>query len=593
VKIFEKYLKLFHKWRLKHISQKQFIYILSVVIGFGTGVIAVVIKNAVHLMQYLLTYGFTGNYEHYLFFFYPLIGILFAVLFVKYVLRTKIYPGVPNVLYSISKTKGKIKVHNLYSSIVASSFTVGFGGSVGLEGPTVATGAALGSNLGKLFHLNYKQTILLLGAATAGTMAAIFKAPIAAIVFAMEVIMIDLTAASIAPIILTSVTAALTSMTFLGFDVLYKFDVYEKFNLNQLPYIVVMGIVAGFLSVYFTRMYMFITGRFEKIKNIWKRLIIGGLILGVLIFFFPSLYGEGYLSINNALKGSFTHIYDQSIFYAYKDSIYAIIGLFVAILIFKVIATATTLGSGGIGGIFAPSLFLGSNLGLFFAYIIKYLGLGNISATNFAFIGMAGVMAGNLHAPLTAIFLIAEITGGYQLFIPLIIVSIFSYLTVKLFQPNSIYTIQLAARGELMTHNSDNNILKMMSIDKLIEKNFNPINVNYTLGDLVKVIAHSPRNIFPVIDDDDTFLGMVIMDDVREIMFKPELYDTIMVKDLMFLPSNIADIDKDTMQDVAEKFRLSDKYNMPVLKGEKYLGFISRANLFSTYRRKLKFFAED
>ncbi len=590
---FEHILKKFHKWRLKHLSQTQFIYILSVLIGFSAGIIAVVIKKMVHFVHNVLTNGFPKDIENYLYFIYPTVGILLAILFIKYIIRGKVEHGIPSVLYAISETKGKIKSHNLFSSIITSVLTVGFGGSVGLEGPTVATGAAVGSNLGQLFHFNYKQIILLLGAASAGAMAAIFKAPITAIVFAMEVIMIDLTSASLVPIILTSVTASLTSMAFLGFDVLYKFKVTEDFNIQQVPYIVVLGIFAGLLSVYFTRMYMFINNRFEATTNIWKRLVIGGLILGVLIFFFPSLFGEGYESINNALKGSFDHLYNNSIFFDYRHNIYVIFALFFVVLIFKVIATATTFGAGGVGGIFAPSLFLGSNLGLFYAFVVKYLHLGNISVSNFAFIGMAGVIAGNLHAPLTAIFLIAEITGGYQLFIPLMIVSVISYLTVKIFQPNSVYTIQLAKRGELMTHHQDKNILKMMDIKPLIETNFTKIKIDYTLGDLVKVIPDAVRNVFPVVDDNDTFLGVVIMDDVRHIMFKPELYNKVMVKDIMFTPSAFADINKDNMQDVAEKFHKSSNYNMPVLQGDKYLGFISKANVFSSYRRKLKYFSED
>jgi len=586
-------LRRFHKWRLKNITEKQFIAILSIIIGFSAGIVAVLIKKSVHFVSDFLSHGFAKNYENYLFFIYPTIGIFIALLFIKYVIRQPVGHGIPSVLHAISKTKGKIKSHNLFSSIFTSAFTVGFGGSVGLEGPTVATGAAIGSNIGQLFHLSYKQIILLLGAASAGAMSAIFKAPITAIVFAMEVIMIDLTATSIVPVMLASLTASLTSMAFLGFDVLYKFDVSDKFNMQQLPYIVVLGIFAGLLSVYFTRMYMYINGAFDKINNLWKRLIIGGLILGIIIFFFPSLYGEGYEAINGSLKGGFNHLYDHSIFFDYRHNIYVIIGLFIAVLIFKVIATSVTFGAGGVGGIFAPSLFLGSNLGVFYAFMVRYLHLGNISITNYALIGMGGVIAANLHAPLTAIFLIAEITGGYQLFIPLMVISVIAYSTVKIFQPNSVYTIQLAKRGDLMTHHHDKNILKMMSVEKLIEKNFKIAKVDYTLGDLVKVISESQRNIFPVVDKDNIFLGIVIMDDVRNIMFKPELYDKIKVKDIMFVPHEFVDIDKDDMQDVAEKFQHSNIYNMPVLRDHKYLGFISRANVFSSYRRKLKHFSED
>jgi CIC family chloride channel protein len=382
-------------------------------------------------------------------------------------------------------------------------------------------------------------------------------------------------------------------MAFLGFDVLYKFEVTTKFNLNQIPYIIGLGIIAGLLSVYFTKIYIAINTFFDNMKSVWLRLLTGGIILGILMFFFPSLFGEGYEAINNALHGGFDHLYVNSIFYNMHNNIYVIILLFILVILFKVVATSVTFGAGGVGGIFAPSLFLGSNLGIFYAFMLKYAGVGNIPASSYAFIGMAGLIAANLHAPLTGIFLIAEITGGYQLFLPLMIVSVVSFLTVKIFVHNSVYTYQLEKRGELMTHSPDKNILKMMDITNMIEKNFIPVKLDYTLGDLVKVIAQSKRNIFPVIDNDDKFLGVVIMDDVRHVMFKPELYNTIKVSDLMFVPELTVDINNDNMQDIAEKFHVSGQYNIPVLNNGKYVGFISRANVFSTYRRKLKYFSED
>ncbi len=593
---FNRHLKRFLKWRLRHLSHKKLIMMLSVLVGFLTGLVAVIIKYLVHFIKYLLTSGFVKEYENFLYFLYPAIGITLSIIFVRYIIRNHVEHGIPSVLYAISSSRGKIKRHNLFSSIITSAFTVGFGGSVGLEGPTVATGAAYGSNLGRLFHLNYKQLILLLGAASAGAMSAIFKAPITAVVFAVEVIMIDLTVTSIVPLILASLSAALTSIIFLGVDVIYKFEVKDKFIFADIPYFILLGIIAGFVAVYFTRTYMFVNNTFEKINNTWLRIGIGGMILGVLIFLFPSLYGEGYEAINMALNGNFEHLYNHSIFFEYKDNFYIILILFAVTLLFKVIATATTFGAGGVGGIFAPSLFLGSNLGLGFAMFINHFGnnfgLKTLSLSNFAFVGMAGLIAGNLHAPLTAIFLIAEITGGYELFMPLMIVSIVSFLTVKLFQTNSVYTIQLAARGELMTHHQDKNILKMMSITKLVEKNFIPVNIDNSLGELVKVISVSSRNIFPVIDDDNHFMGVVLLDDVRNIMFKPELYENTYVHDFMVTPSTKVDLD-DNMHDVADKFHKTGMYNLPVLNNGKYVGFVSRANVFSSYRRKLKHFSED
>ncbi len=585
-------IKKFLKWRLKHISHHHFIMILSVFVGLAAGLIAVVIKNSVHFIQNLLTYNFVEEYENYLYFIYPTVGILFTVLIVKFVIRQRVGHGIPSVLFSIAKTRGQIKPHNIFSSIITSSFTVGFGGSVGLEGPTVATSAAVGSNIGRFFHLNYKQIILLLGAASAGAMASIFKAPITAVIFAIEVIMIDLTLTSIIPLIIASITASLTSLLFLGFDVIYKFEIKDHFSLSNVPYYILLGVISGLIAVYFTKTYISINNKFDFIKSIWARLAIGGTILGLLIFFFPSLYGEGFESINSALSGYNDYLFNNSIFYDYSENIYMIFLLFALIIIFKVVATATTFGAGGIGGIFAPSLFLGSNLGLFFATFVNHFGFSKIPATNFALVGMAGLISGNLHAPLTAVFLIAEITGGYELFIPLMIVSLISYLTVKIFSNHSVYTFQLAKRGELMTHNPDQNILNMMSVKSLAETDFTPIQVEENLGSLVKIISESNRNTYPVIDSDGQLLGLVLLDDIRTLIFKPEIYETTFIADLMTITENIVDT-KESMQEVADKFHKTGSYNMPIVENGVYIGFISRANLFSSYRRKLKYFSED
>jgi CIC family chloride channel protein len=581
----------FINWRLKHISDKQFMLILSVVIGLLVGLAAVVIKNSVHFIKHLLTSGFATQYQNYLYFAYPTIGILAAVLIIKYVIKQHVGHGIPSVLYAKSKTNGLIKPHNMYSSIITSALTVGFGGSVGLEGPTVATGAAIGSNVGRVLHLNYKQITSLLGFACAGAMAAIFKAPIAAIVFALEVIMLDLTMSALVPLLTASVTAALTSYFMFGMQVLYTFEIKDDFLLTDVPYFILFGILAGLVSVYFTKMYMAIGGVFDKIKTWYVKLLIGGTALGIMIFFFPSLYGEGYESVNSCLSGDYSYVYDNSIFYAYKENLMVITGLVFAIILLKVIATSVTFGSGGIGGIFAPSLFIGVNTGLFFAKVTNFLNLGNISENNFALVGMAGLIAGIIHAPLTAIFLIAEITGGYALFMPLMIVATISYGTAKLFSPNSVYTIQLAKRGELITHHKDKALLALMKIDALIETNFTTVKPGATLRDLVEAISNSQRNIFPVVDKDNNFRGIIIMDQVRHIMFNPELYDTTFVRNLMFTPTNIVDVN-DTMETVASKFQHSGKFNLAVVDNGKYIGFVSRANVFSTYRDLLKEFSE-
>lgn len=565
--------------------------ILSVVIGLAVGFAAVVIKNSVHFISHLLTSGFAVQYQNYLYFAYPTIGILGAVLFIKYVLKKHVGHGIPGVLHAKSKTNGLIKPHNMYSSIITSALTVGFGGSVGLEGPTVATGAAIGSNLGRVLRLNYKQITSLLGFACAGAMAAIFKAPIAAIVFALEVIMLDLTMSALVPLLTASVTAALTSYFMFGMEVLYTFELKDDFLLKDIPYFILFGILAGFVSVYFTRTYMFIGRFFDKIKTWYHKLILGGIFLGILIFLFPSLYGEGYEAINSALRGDFNYLFDNSIFYDFKDNIYITLALIAGIILLKVIATSITFGAGGVGGIFAPSLFMGVNTGLLFAKSINFFGLGNISENNFALVGMSGLIAGVIHAPLTAIFLIAEITGGYGLFMPLMIVATISYGTARLFSANSVYTIQLAKRGELLTHHKDKALLALMNIDGLIEKDFTPIHANATLRDLVDVISKSSRNIFPVVDEKNNFHGIIVMDQVRHIMFNPDLYDSTYVQNLMFTPSNIVNID-DPMEKVAGKFQHSGKFNLVVLDKGKYLGFVSRANVFSKYREMLKEFSE-
>ena len=586
-------LRRFLIWRIRHVSQKNFIMALSVIVGVLAGIGAVTIKYAVHFVERIVHMNFIENYGHYLYFLFPLFGLTLAVLFMKFVLKRSVGHGIPSVLYALSKNRGKIHSSNMFSSIITASLTVGFGGSVGLEGPTVSTGAAFGSNIGQWLRIDYKQLIILLGAASAAAMAAIFKAPIAAVVFALEVIMIDMTVASVVPLLLASATATLTSMAFLGFDTLYQIQMVETYKVNELPYYILLGILAGLLSVYFTRTYMFITEFFEGMASFWKRLLIAGTLLGIIIIFFPSLYGEGYDAINNSLHGDISHVFENTLYQNLDTNFIYTLIFMLLILLFKVVATALTFGAGGVGGIFAPSLFLGSNLGLLFALSVNYFKIGVINLNHFAFAGMAGLIAANLQAPLTAIFLIGDITGGYQMFIPLMIVSVFAYSTVKIFQPNSVYTIQLAKRGELLTHNSDQNILKMMTVEKVIETNFLTVQKNQTLGELVKVISQSKRNMFPVVNENNHFEGVVVMDHIREIMFDRDKYENTTVEDLMIIP-HVMIHTQETMEQVATKFHESGNYNIPVLDNDdKYIGFVSRANVFSTYRRMLKHFSED
>ncbi len=585
--------KRFLIWRMRHISRRPFMLMMSVLVGIASGFGAVIIKNSVYAIEEMLKHGVSHEYSNYLYFIYPVIGISIAVLFIKYILKQPVHHGIPTVLHSIAKQNGKIKPHNMYSSIITSALTVGFGGSIGLEGPTVATGAAIGANIGRLFHLNYKQITLLLGCASTGAMAAIFKAPIAGVVFTLEVIMIDLTTYSLVPLLLASISGTVVSYLFLGqTTILSPYVINKTFDMANIPYYIALGVIAGLVSVYFTRMFMFIEKFFKNIQSLYKKLLIGALSLGTLIFFFPALYGEGYKAVNSCLVGDYSFLYDNSVFAEFSDNFVVLMLILLSIILLKVVASSVTFGSGGVGGIFAPTLFIGSNVGLFFSLIINRLGIAHLSRTNFALIGMAGLIAGVLQAPLTGIFLIADITGGYQLFVPLMITAAFSYITVRLFEHNSVYTIQLANRKELITHDKDKAVLSRMKVTSLIETNFSCINSDATLGDLVQVLSESKRNLFPVLENDGTFLGIVFVNDIRHIIFKPELYDNTFVRDLMFMPEPSVD-PEESMESIAEKFQLSGNFNLPVLKDGKYLGFVSRAKVFSSYRRLLKRFSED
>jgi CIC family chloride channel protein len=582
----------FMVWQAKRMNHRTFLMIMSVIIGILAGTSAVILKNAVRLIRELLISSSSIYHENFIYFALPAIGILLAILFIRYIIKDHVEHGVPSILYAISRSNGIIRKHNMFSSIVTSSLTVGFGGSVGLEGPTLATGAALGSNLGQYLRLSYKDLILMMTLACAGAMAAIFKSPIAAIVFAVEVLMIDLTMASLIPLLIASVTALLTSYFFLGNAVLYPFEITDAFLYRHIPYYLLLGVMTGLVSVYFTRMYIVVEKYFKKINRWWVRWIYGGIILGVLIFFFPSLYGEGYETVNAVMKGDYSPLFNGSPFYEFQDSIWIVFLLFFLVLFFKVIATATTFGAGGVGGIFAPSLFMGVITGLFFAEIINFSGLTILPGANFAMVGMSGIIAGVLHAPLTGIFLIAEITGGYDLIVPLMLVSTISYATTKSFVKNSVYTHQLAARGELFTHDKDKTVMSLLKVEGLIETDFSRIRPDAMLKDLIQVISASPRNIFPVVGDDNTFYGFIRLDDIRHIMFKPELYDTISVKSIMVEPDTSVS-PEDSMEAVVQKFSEYNKYNLPVLENGKYVGFISRAKVFGTYREMVRKFSEE
>ncbi len=585
-------LEKFRLYSIQKLTKKQVTYIISIVIGICVGIGAVVIKKAVHFTQWILTASFSADFQPYLYFIYPIVGIFLAVLYMNYIIKKKVGHGIPAVLYAISKQHGIIPKHNMFSSIFTASFTVGFGGSVGLEGPTVYTGAAIGSYFGQILKTNYRQLVLYLGFASAAAMAAIFKAPVAGIVFALEVIMLDLTVAALIPLLLASVSAVLTSYVFMGQGAVYAIDKVDPFVFTQIGWFILLGIFTGLVSTYFTKAYIKIASIFSGMKSWGTRLLIGGTVLGGLIFLFPSLYGEGYESINTGLQGETSSLFEKSLFFDFKDNIWVVIAVMIMVLITKVIATSVTFGAGGIGGIFAPSLFLGTYSGLLFSKVINHLGFANLSEKNFALVGMAGIISGNLHAPLTAIFLIAELTTGYELFVPLMVTSAVSYATTRFFVDNSVYTYQLAKRGELITHDKDKAVMSLLSVNELIEKDFRTIGPEETLGDLIEIVSESQRNVFPVVDEENDFHGIITLNEIRHIMFKPEKYEEYKVSDLMFTPTTLVQPDE-SMDEVAKKFTESGYYNMPVVKNGKYWGFVSRATVFSSYRKLLKDFSDD
>ncbi len=582
----------FYLWRVKHIQHKHFVLFLSLIIGLLSGFAAVIIKNSVHFIQQLLATGFTQNIHNYLYFIFPLVGLLLTVTLIKYIIRRPVGHGIPGVLYAISKKNSIIKAFSTYASIITSALTVGFGGSVGLEGPTVSTGGALASNLGRFLKLDYKTITLLIGCGVVGAMSGIFNAPIAALVFALEVFMFDLTLTSMIPFLMASVTAALTSRMMLGDNVLFDIQIKDVFLTSDVPFYILLGIFTGLISVYFNKMFWFIEDLFDKLNNPFLKLLVGGTLLGILIFFIPPLYGEGFVTIKMLFSGNYTSIVNNSLLYNFQDNTLIMWGLLFAWMFFKVIASALTFGAGGVGGVFAPSLFVGASGGFVFAKTLNYLGLTNLSESNFTLVGMAGLIAGVLHAPLTSLFLIAEITSGYELIIPLMITATIAYLTSKYFVPHSIYNMQLAKRGELITRHKDKAVLTLMNLKTEVEKDFNIIKLESTLGDLVKVVSISKRNLFPVVDEEGILRGVITLDDIREIMFKPEMYNDVKIESLMVQPRDFINLG-DSMDVVMEKFSKSNAWNLPVLENDRYVGFVSKSKLFNAYRKMLINFSEE
>ncbi len=582
-----------HAWRLKHVAPRTFILLLSLIAGSFGGLAAILLKNAVFFIHQLLMQGINVKGFNLLYLALPFIGIALTYLFVKYVVRDSISHGISKALSAISRNNSIIRIHNIYTSMIASMLTVGFGGSVGLEAPIVLTGSAIGSNIARFLRLDYHTTTLLLGCGAAGAIAGIFKAPIAAVIFALEVLMLDLTMASLVPLLISAATGTTLAYFLMGSGFMFHFPVADPpFRLSNLPFYAMLGLLCGLVSLYFTRANLSIEKQFQRIPSGLVRLLAGGLIASLLIFLFPPLFGEGYNTLSSLLNGKGMDLLNGSLFYPVRDHYLLLLFFLVLVLIFKVVAMSATTGGGGVGGVFAPSLFMGGVTGFFLSKVVNFFFEGRLPESNFALAGMAGVMAAVMHAPLTAIFLIAEITGGYAFFVPLMITAIIAYLTIIPFEPHSIYTKRLAAHGDLITHDKDKAVLSRLSIEKLIETNFNTIGPEATLGEFVKVVSKSTRNVFPVIDQNRLFLGVVFLNDVREIMFRPELYDCTYVSTLMFMPDAYVDRHA-TMEDVATKFHETAHYNLPVLDQGIYIGFVSRANVFSAYRKMVKEFSKE
>ena len=564
--------------------------LLSIPTGFLAGLAAVIIKKSAHGIRDLVL-GIHFEYSHLMYFVYPAIGILLTICFCKFILRKEIGHGIPGILYAIRKKKGEVSQHSMWSTIIASALTVGFGGSVGLEGPSVSTGASIGSNLGKWLKLEYRQVVMLIGMGGAAALAAIFQAPMTGIFFALEVLVIDLSLGALIPIICSSFTAILTSYLFLGQAVEYNALITEGFIPSNALYYIGLGLFVGLVSAYFLKVTFSVEKRFKRVASPWRRFLVGAVLLGVLIYLFPALYGEGYDAINSALRGDYSTIYGSPVFAGWAGKEWSILILLAGIILLKAFATALTFGAGGVGGTFAPALFIGAFSGLFFSLTVNYLGIGTLDPAKFALVGMSGLIAGMLHAPLTGIFLIAEITNGYALIVPLMIVSALSYFVNRIFFKHSVYTNAVAEHGVEVTHNKDVSILSMMTINNLIETNFSKVKRGSKLGDMIPVISSSTRNIFPVVDKDGTFCGHVLFDDIRSVMFEQSLYEAP-IEEFTVLPEYIIH-PEDSMEEVVKKFQVSGKYNIPVIENGKYLGYISRANVFSTYRKTLSEISDD
>ena len=582
----------FIRWRYKNVSEKWFVFVLSVLVGFLSGFIAVTLKNLTYLIQAALQPAIV-NTDNWVYLVLPLIGLVLVHFYLKYVHKESIGQAVSSILFVLSKKGAKLSLKDCYTPLLTVPVTVGFGGSVGLLGSAIASGSAMSSQVSRLLHLDVKKRSLLIACATAGAISSIFQSPIAAVIFALEVFSLDLTLLSLMPLLLASVSGVLTRYFFLGNELLFDFELQGGFELRDTLYYVFLGIATGFGSIYFTKMYFAIQRLFARLKNPVHRLLIGGLAIGLLLYTIPPLYGEGFGLINNLLAGNALGALGETPFDAYTDNAWVVIALLIGIIFFKAIAMTTTLAAGGTGGIIIPTLVVGSALGNTVAQILAVLGFGReVYGSHFTLIGMAGLISGVIHAPLTSIFLIAELTGGYELFVPLMITASISYVITRGTLDYTIYTKELKAQGALLTHDKDQNVLTLMNMDEVIERNFISLHPEMSLGEMLhNSVAKSSRNLFPVLDDDEKMVGVVLLDDIREMMFQTDLYDKRFVKNLMHAPPEYIFYEEDNMKAVMKKFQDSGAWNLPVIRDGKYDGFISKSKMLTAYRRKLIYYA--
>ena len=574
--------------RYKYVSHKNFIFLLAILIGLLSGLVSVTIKNITYGIEWLLDHLVIVSANS-IYFILPVIGLSLVYLFVKYVSKKPVEHAIPSILFSLSKKDGLIKKRKMYLPLITAPITAGFGGSVGLLGPAIASAAAVSSNIGQWLRIDRKTRTLLIGCAAAGAIASIFQSPIAAIIFAVEVFSLDLTFASLLPLLIASVSSVLTSYFFVGNGILFTFNVTDKFVLSDTLFFIILGIGTGIASIYFSRIYFAIYKFFERFKTSGQKLIVGGLAIGVMLYFIPPLYGEGIGFINDLLQGNHLSALGKTPFDNYLDNIWVVIALLFGITIFKAIAMTTTFAAGGAGGIIIPTMVMGSSLGNVVAKIINNLGVGfQVSEANFTLIGMAGLIAGVLHAPLTAIFLIAEITGGYQLFVPLMITVTMSFIITKNTIDHTIYTKELAEQGALLTHNKDQSVLTLMKLDNVVEKDFTVLKPEMSLGDMLHHgVSKSSRNLFPVVDADKNLVGIILLDDIRTVMFDQTLYDSTSVETFMHNPPDYIYFEKDSMKEVMRKFQDSGAWNLPVIKDGNYYGFVSKSKMLTAYRKEL------